>query len=45
MNKVRWGSQAGDGHAKRDRRDVQALIPSVSPFPPVSRVSRGDAAG
>jgi hypothetical protein len=36
MNKVRWRSQARDGHA---RREVQTLIPSVWPFPPVSRVS------
>jgi hypothetical protein len=30
---------SADGHAERDRRDVQALIPSVSLFPP-SRISR-----
>ena len=34
-------SQARDGHAERDRRDVQSLIPSVSPFPPVSHISHG----
>jgi hypothetical protein len=45
MNKVRWRSQARDGHATRDRRGVQALIPIVWPFPPVSRVSRGDPGG
>ena len=33
MNKVRWRSQARDGHATRDRRNVQALTPSVWPWP------------
>jgi len=41
MNKVRWRSQARDGHATRDRRNVQALTPSVWPwpFPRQSRVA------
>ena len=36
LNNFRLRSQA---------RDVQALIPNIWPFPPVSRVSRGDPAG
>jgi hypothetical protein len=36
---------SADGHAERDRRDVQALILIVSLFPPVSHISRGDPAG
>ena len=31
--------------SRGQRRDAQALVPSVSPFPPVSRVSRGYPAG
>jgi len=34
-----------DGQAKRDRRDVQALILPIALFPPVSHVLRVAACG